>query len=54
MPLYLQLAALLSDPGRTITKRLPSVNALSQEHAVSHTTAERALTTLKDEGLIVS
>ena len=36
----------------TITKHLPSVKALSQEHGVSHITAERPLTTLKDEGLI--
>ena len=39
---------------RALTKRLPSVKTLSQEHGVSHThiTAERALTTLKDAGLI--
>jgi len=36
----------------TITKRLPSVKTLSQEHGVSHITAERPLTTLKDQGLI--
>jgi DNA-binding transcriptional regulator YhcF (GntR family) len=53
MPLCLQLAALPRSriQDGTITKRLPSVNMPSQEHAVSHTTAERALTTLKDEGL---
>jgi GntR family transcriptional regulator len=54
-PLYVQLAALLRaqiEDG-TIMKRLPSVKTLSQEHGVSHVTAERALTTLKDEGLIV-
>jgi len=28
------------------------VKTLSQQHGVSHITAERALTTLKDEGLI--
>ena len=53
-PLYVQLAALLRvqiEDG-TITKRLPSVKTLSQEHDVSHITAERALTTLKDAGLI--
>jgi DNA-binding GntR family transcriptional regulator len=27
---------------------------LSQEHGVSHITAERALTTLRDEGLITA
>lgn len=53
-PLYLQLAALLRAQveAGTITKRLPSVKTLSQQHGVSHITAERALTTLKDEGLI--
>jgi len=53
-PLYVQLAALLRAQigDGTIVKRLPSVKTLSQEHVVSHITAERALTTLKDEGLI--
>lgn len=54
-PLYVQLAALLRAQieGGTIINRLPSVKTLSQEHGVSHITAERALTTLKDEGLII-
>ncbi len=54
-PLYVQLAALLRSQieDRTITKRLPSVKTLSQEHGVSDITPERALTTLKDDGLIV-
>jgi DNA-binding GntR family transcriptional regulator len=50
----MQLAALLRcqiEDG-TITNRLPSVKTLSQEHSVSHITAERALVTLKDAGLI--
>ena len=53
-PLYVQLAALLRSQieGGTITKRLPSAKTLSQDHGVSHITAERALTMLKDEGLI--
>jgi GntR family transcriptional regulator len=53
-PLYVQLAALLRSQieDRTITKRLPSAKTLSQEHGVSHITAERALAMLKDEGLI--
>jgi DNA-binding GntR family transcriptional regulator len=53
-PLYVQLAALLRSQieDGTITKRLPSVKTLSQEYGVSHITAERALTTLKEEGLI--
>ncbi len=55
-PLYIQLAALLRaqiEEG-TITTRLPSVKTLSQEHGISHITAERALAVLKDEGLIVA
>jgi len=54
-PLYVQLAALLRSQieDGTITRRLPSVKTLSQEHGVSHITAERALATLKGEGLIV-
>ena len=53
-PLYVQLAALLRAQigDGTVAKRLPSVKTLSQEHGVSHITAERALTTLRDEGLI--
>ena len=53
-PLYVQLAALLRSQieDGTITKRLSSVTTLSQEHGVSHITAERALTTPKDAGLI--
>ncbi|MEP7023079.1 MAG: GntR family transcriptional regulator [Actinomycetota bacterium] len=53
-PLYLQLAALLRDQieQRVITSRLPSVKTLSQQHGVSHITAERALTMLRDEGLV--
>ena len=50
----MQLGALLRaqiEDG-TIAKRFPSIKTLSQEHGVSHITAERALTTLKDEGLI--
>jgi DNA-binding transcriptional regulator YhcF (GntR family) len=56
MPLYLQLAGLPRSriQDGTITKRPPNVNTPSQEHALSHTSAERALTTLKDEGQIVS
>jgi DNA-binding transcriptional regulator YhcF (GntR family) len=38
----------------TITSRLPSVKTLSQEHGVSHITAEKALTKLRDEGVIHS
>ena len=51
----MQLAELLRAQieGGTITKRLPSVKTLSQEHGVSHITAERALIRLKNDGLIV-
>jgi len=54
-PLYVQLAALLRSQieDGTITKRLPSAKTLSQEHGVSHITAERALTMLKDQGRII-
>jgi DNA-binding GntR family transcriptional regulator len=53
-PLYVQLAALLRSQieDGTITKRLPSAKTLSQEHSISHITAERALAKLKNEGLI--
>jgi biotin operon repressor len=34
--------------------RVPSILTLAQEHGVSHKTTARALTTLRDEGLIVS
>ena len=52
----MQLAALLRSQieDGTITKRLPSAKSLSQEHGVSHITAERALAMLKNEGLITS
>ncbi len=55
-PLYLQVAALLRGQieDGTITSRLPSVKTLSQEHGVSHITAEKALTKLRDDGLIHS
>lgn len=55
-PLYRQLAAILREqitsgeipPGR----RLPSKLAIRQQHGVSQQTTERALSILKDEGLI--
>jgi DNA-binding GntR family transcriptional regulator len=34
--------------------RLPSVTTLSQEHGISHITTEKALTVLKDDGLVVA
>lgn len=55
-PLYLQVADLLRQQitGGALTARLPSVKSLSQEHGVSHITAEKALAVLKDEGIIHS
>jgi DNA-binding GntR family transcriptional regulator len=55
-PLYLQLAALLREQIRdgTLTGRVPSVKTLSQQHEISHITAEKALAVLKDEGIVHS
>jgi DNA-binding GntR family transcriptional regulator len=53
-PLYLQLADLLRTQiqSERLVGRLPSLKTLSQEHQVSHITAEKALAVLKDEGLV--
>lgn len=53
-PLYLQLAELLRSQIRSgrLAGRLPSLKTLSQEHQISHITAEKALGVLKDEGLV--
>ena len=55
VPLHEQLATLLRDQIRSgaLKRRVPSILSLAQEHGVSHRTAARALTTLKDEGLII-
>lgn len=56
VPLYEQLAELLRADiakGR-LTGRVPSILTLAQEYGVSHKTTAKALTTLRDEGLIVS
>lgn len=55
-PLYMQLAGLIREQIRSgeLTSRVPSVKSLTQEHGVSHITAERALGVLKAEGLIHS
>lgn len=55
-PLYIQLAALLRGQieDGTLTGRVPSVKTLTQEHEVSHITAEKALAVLKDEGIVHS
>jgi DNA-binding GntR family transcriptional regulator len=56
VPLHEQLAGLLR--GRIssgeLTGRIPSIKHLAQEYGLSHRTVERALRTLKDEGLVVS
>src|SRR5450755_1007996 len=55
-PLYVQLAALLRGQieDGTLTGRMPSVKTLSQEHGVSHITAEKALSVLKEDGIVLS
>jgi len=55
-PLHQQLEDLLREQVRSgkLTGRVPSILGLAQEHGVSHRTAAHALTTLRDEGLIVS
>jgi GntR family transcriptional regulator len=56
VPLYKQLAALIRGQieDGTLTGRVPSVKTLSQEHGVSHITAEKALAVLKDDGIVLS
>lgn len=56
VPLHQQLAELLRKQIAvgTLTGRVPSILSLAQEHEVSHRTAAHALTTLREEGLIVS
>ena len=56
VPLHQQLAGQLREQiaTGTLTGRVPSILSLAQEHGVSHRTAAHALTTLRDEGLIVS
>jgi DNA-binding GntR family transcriptional regulator len=55
-PLYVQLAALIRGQieDGALTGRIPSVKTLSQEHGVSHVTAEKALAVLKEDGIIHS
>ena len=54
-PLYQQLAAILR--GRIergeLTGRVPSIKTLAQTYGVAMGTAERALTLLRDEGVVV-
>jgi GntR family transcriptional regulator len=56
VPLHEQLAAELRakiESGE-LTTRVPSILTLAQEYGVSHKTAQHALSTLADEGLIVA
>jgi DNA-binding transcriptional regulator YhcF (GntR family) len=56
VPLNEQLAGLLRQQIATgqLAGRVPSILTLAQEHGVSHRTSAHALTTLRDEGLIIS
>ena len=56
IPLHQQLADLLRQQiaSGELTGRVPSILTLAQEHGISHRTAAHALTTLRDEGLIIS
>jgi GntR family transcriptional regulator len=55
-PLYQQLAAILREQitSGKLARRVPSSKTLSQEHGVSHITAEKAVRVLRDEGLVRS
>ena len=55
-PVYLQLAAILRQQIQdgVLVNRIPSVRTLAQEYGVSHITADKALSVLKEEGLIIS
>ena len=56
MPLHEQLTAILREQIRSgeLAGRLPSGKTLAQQYEVSHRTSERALATLRDEGLVVA
>lgn len=56
VPLHEQLEAILRKQigDGELTGRVPSILSLAQEYEVSHRTTQRALTTLRDEGLIVA
>lgn len=53
-PLYLQVAATLRQriSDGSYTSRVPSLKTIAQEFGVSHVTAEKAVTVLREEGLI--
>ena len=56
IPLHQQLADLLRGQiaAGQLAGRVPSILGLAQDHGVSHRTAAHALTTLRDEGPIIS
>jgi GntR family transcriptional regulator len=55
-PVYRQLADIIRGQiaSGVLTSRIPSVRTLAQEYGVSHITADKALSVLKEEGLIRS
>lgn len=56
VPLHEQLATALRQQisSGELTGRIPSILSLAQEHGVSHRTTAHALSTLRDERLIIS
>jgi DNA-binding GntR family transcriptional regulator len=56
VPLYVQVADLLRARIKSgeVTARLPSLRTITQQYGVSHVTAEKAMRTLRDEGLVVT
>ena len=55
-PLYVQVATLLRAriASGELTARLPSLRTITQEYGVSHITAEKAVQTLREAGLVVT
>jgi GntR family transcriptional regulator len=55
VPLHQQLSGILRAKitSGEISSRVPSILSLAQEYGVSHRTADHALQTLRDEGLII-
>jgi GntR family transcriptional regulator len=53
-PLYVQVAddLIARIESGEITSRLPSLKTIAQEYGVSHITAEKAMQTLRDAGLV--
>ena len=56
MPLHEQLSSILRAKitSGEITSRVASILTLAQEYGVSHRTADHALQTLRDEGMIIA